>query len=77
MQMKEVVVTISKTGETNIEVIGAVGSECDTITADLENKLGVVKERKLKPEYYQQTQLQNTNQEFVYNTYENRGVQPE
>ena len=38
------------------EVIGAVGNECESLTKNIEEKLGVVQRVEHKPEYYQQKQ---------------------
>ncbi len=38
------------------EVIGAVGIECENLTREIENKLGVIQRVERKPEYYQQKQ---------------------
>ena len=36
------------------EVIGAVGNECESITKNIEERLGEVQRVEHKPEYYQQ-----------------------
>jgi len=40
-------------GTVKMGVKGAKGKECLDITKDFEKVLGVVKERKVKPEYYE------------------------
>jgi Protein of unknown function (DUF2997) len=55
---KRIEVTIDENGETTIEVHGAVGQECEALTADLEAALGKTTDRKRKREYYQRQQTQ-------------------
>ena len=43
------------------EVIGAVGNECENLTRNIEEKLGVVQRVEHKPEYYQQKQTTEEN----------------
>ena len=38
------------------EVIGAVGNECESLTKNIEEKLGEVQRVERKPEYYHQKQ---------------------
>lgn len=50
--MKEIVLEIDETGEQiKIEGHGMVGPECTQLTAVLEEALGDVTKRELKPEY--------------------------
>ena len=51
---EEFEITIGPNGEIQIEVKGAKGKSCVELTAFLEQALGEVKSRDLKPEYYQQ-----------------------
>jgi hypothetical protein len=53
---KRIEAIINEEGEVTLEVHGATGSECETITEDLEKALGKTTDRKRKREYYQQTQ---------------------
>ena len=53
-QREEFEITIGANGEIQIEVTGAKGKECLELTEFLEQALGEVKERKMKPEYYEQ-----------------------
>ena len=47
---------IRQDGTVTEEVIGAVGNECESLTKNIEEKLGEVQRVELKPEYYQQKQ---------------------
>ena len=47
---------IKQDGTVTEEVIGAVGNECESLTKNIEEKLGEVQRVELKPEYYQQKQ---------------------
>lgn len=49
----ELKITITDTGEIEIEVDGIKGSRCLDITKDIEEELGVVINREKKSEYYQ------------------------
>jgi hypothetical protein len=59
MEMQELEVLISPTGEVKIEVKGAQGDSCLELTRGLENALGTVEDRQLKSEYYNQKEQQN------------------
>jgi hypothetical protein len=48
--------TIKQDGTVTEEVIGVVGNECESLTRNIEEKLGVVQRVEHKPEYYQQKQ---------------------
>ena len=48
--------TIKQDGTVTEEVIGVVGNECENLTKNIEEKLGVVQRVEHKPEYYQQKQ---------------------
>ena len=50
--MKSIEITISPTGEINIEATGFKGSSCEKSTRALEAALGTVTNRKKKPEYH-------------------------
>jgi hypothetical protein len=50
----ELNISISETGEVQIEVSGVKGSKCLSLTEDIEKELGVVLLREKKSEYYQQ-----------------------
>lgn len=57
----ELNITISKSGEVNIEVAGVKGSKCLKITEDIENELGKVLSREKKSEFYQEETSSNIN----------------
>ena len=52
---------INQDGTVTEEVIGAVGNECENLTRNIEEKLGVVQRVEHKPEYYQQKQTTEEN----------------
>ena len=47
---------IKQDGTVTEEVIGAVGNECERLTKNIEEKLGVVQRVERKSEYYEQKQ---------------------
>ena len=56
MPQQTIKFTIKQDGTVTEEVIGAVGNECESLTKNIEEKLGVVQRVEHKPEYYQQKQ---------------------
>ena len=48
--------TIKQDGTVTEEVIGVVGNQCESLTKNIEEKLGVVQRVEHKPEYYVQKQ---------------------
>ena len=52
---------IKQDGTVTEEVIGAVGNECENLTRNIEEKLGVAQRVEHKPEYYQQKQTTEEN----------------
>jgi hypothetical protein len=56
--MANIIVTISPTGDTSIEVEGGSGQSCMNMTAFLEQALGQSKGTEYKPEFYKQDQHQ-------------------
>ena len=52
---------IKQDGTVTEEVIGAVGNECESLTKNIEEKLGVVQRVEHKPEYYEQKQTTEEN----------------
>ena len=52
---------IKQDGTVTEEVIGTVGNECERLTKNIEEKLGVVQRVEHKPEYYQQKQTTEEN----------------
>lgn len=53
--MKSIVVTVSTTGEIQIDAVGFKGPDCEQVTRFLEEALGVVGQKVKKPEYHQRT----------------------
>ena len=51
--MSEIIIDFDETGEVNLEGKGFQGKSCDEAMAHFEKSLGVVSNRKNKPEYYQ------------------------
>jgi hypothetical protein len=49
--MAELIITISPSGETNLDIKGASGPGCRKFTQSLEAALGTIIESKRKPEY--------------------------
>ena len=58
---KTIKFTIKQDGTVTEEVIGAVGNDCENLTRNIEEKLGVVQRVEHKPEYYQQKQTTEEN----------------
>ena len=54
MAQQSIKFIIRQEGTVTEEVIGAVGNECESLTKNIEEKLGVVQRVEHKPEYYQQ-----------------------
>ena len=54
MAQQSIKFIISQDGTITEEVIGAVGNECESLTKNIEERLGVVQRVEHKPEYYQQ-----------------------
>ena len=59
MDKKTLKFSIRQDGTVTEEVIGAVGNECQEITKSLEEKLGVVENRKYKTEHYLHQPIDN------------------
>lgn len=51
-------VIVKPNGSIQIEAVGFQGADCEKATAFLERALGLVKEKRRKPEYYRQAQRQ-------------------
>ena len=49
--MKELILKVNEDGSCEIEVKGAKGKECMQITKEIEEAMGVVADRKYKPEF--------------------------
>ena len=56
MAQQSIKFIIHQDGTVTEEVIGAVGNECESLTKNIEEKLGVVQRVERKPEYYEQKQ---------------------
>ena len=56
MAQQSIKFIIKQDGTVTEEVIGAVGNECESLTKNIEEKLGVVQRVERKPEYYEQKQ---------------------
>jgi len=54
---KMITVIVNPAGEIKIDAIGFKGADCEKATAYLETALGVIKERRKKPEYYSVKQI--------------------
>ena len=61
MAQQSIKFTIKQDGTVTEEVIGAVGNECESLTKNIEEKLGVVQRVEHKPEYYQQKETTEEN----------------
>ena len=61
MSQQTIKFSIKQDGTVTEEVIGAVGNECENLTRNIEEKLGVVQRVEHKPEYYQQKQTTEEN----------------
>ena len=54
--MPEIIVLIDdETGDISLDVKGAKGPDCEKLTKELEEALGVVVERKKLPEFFQKS----------------------
>lgn len=63
--MKKIKVTIHKDGTQHVEALNAVGEDCRDLTRALEDRLGRQEgERALKPEYYQEEPVVETDLEI-------------
>jgi hypothetical protein len=68
MSQQTIKFTIKQDGTVTEEVIGAVGNECENLTRNIEEKLGVVQRVEYKPEYYQAVTIEETIQEFTHDS---------
>ena len=68
MSQQTIKFTINQDGTVTEEVIGAVGNECENLTKNIEEKLGVVQRVEYKPEYYQAVTIEETIQEFTHDS---------
>ena len=68
MSQQTIKFSIKQDGTVTEEVIGAVGNECENLTRNIEEKLGVVQRVEHKPEYYQSLTIEETIQEFTHDS---------
>ena len=68
MAQETIKFVIKQDGTVTEEVIGAVGNECENLTRNIEEKLGVVQRVEHKPEYYQAVSVEETIQEFTHDS---------
>ena len=68
MSQQTIKFTIKQDGTVTEEVIGVVGNECENLTRNIEEKLGVVQRVEYKPEYYQAVTIEETIQEFTHDS---------
>ena len=68
MSQQTIKFSIKQDGTVTEEVIGAVGNECENLTRNIEEKLGVVQRVEYKPEYYQAVTIEETIQEFTHDS---------
>ena len=68
MSQQTIKFTIKQDGTVTEEVIGAVGNECENLTRNIEEKLGVVQRVEYKSEYYQAVTIEETIQEFTHDS---------
>jgi hypothetical protein len=54
MGMQTVTYTINKDGKVAINIENVAGSGCESITKNVENRLGDVVSKDMKPEFYQE-----------------------
>ena len=58
MPQQTIKFNIRQDGTVTEEVMGTVGNECENLTKRIEERLGTVQDVKHKPEYYQQTTVE-------------------
>ena len=68
MKQQSIKFLIKQDATVTEEVIGAVGNECENLTRNIEEKLGVVQRVEHKPEYYQSVTIEETIQEFTHDS---------
>lgn len=57
---REITFTIDDNGEVSIQVSGVKGAECERLTREIEQALGMVQTRQHTSEYYQQAETVTT-----------------
>ena len=60
MRREEITVTITPDGHATVTVKGVGGPRCEELTTELEQALGIVRERQRTAEYYQVQQNTTT-----------------
>lgn len=55
MEIQELEIIIDSNGITTIHVNGVKGSGCETLTKNLESRIGDVKEKNLTPEHFEES----------------------
>ena len=60
MRREEIIVTITPDGRAVVTVKGVGGPRCEELTSELEQALGIIREKKRTPEYYQAQQTRTT-----------------
>ncbi len=60
MRREEIIVTITSDGRATVTVKGVGGQRCEQLTAELEQALGIVREKQRTDEYYQTQQKTTT-----------------
>ena len=58
MKQETIKFTIRQDGTVTEEVIGAEGNSCESLTRNIEEKLGIVQSVQHKPEYNQQNTIE-------------------
>ncbi len=59
-QRREIQFTINEQGEVSIQVKGVKGAECERITREIEEALGIVQARQHTSEFYQANEQTET-----------------
>ena len=60
--------TIRQDGTVTEEVMGVIGNQCENLTKRIEERLGVVERVEHKPEYYQDSTVEETIEEFTHDS---------
>ena len=58
--MQQIVVDIGPDGQVHIDAVGFSGPDCEHATRFLEDALGTVEQKRLKPEYHQRRTANRT-----------------
>ena len=68
MAQQTIKFTIRQDGTVTEEVMGVIGNECESLTKRVEERLGNMRSRDHKPEYYQSLTVEETVQEFTHDS---------